>query len=192
MAFPINRLALPGHGSFCRASPDASGRRESISACTSGCLRLIRTESSPTSRPERNQSNRISSAGSLARGIRQCSQRLFDWVGHVASSIAPCAESARGHPTEGEAWACQPATSITEVAGDSAEVSDKPADSTGRRPVGFDVGVLFERGVQSHPALSQQHPTEGEASHGGRLGSCHDQETKKPRRSGARRQVVQA
>ena len=73
--------------------------------------------------------------------------------------------------------ACQPATSITEVAGDSAEVSDKPADSTGRRPVGFDVGVLFERGVQPH---------------GGRLGSCHDQETKKPRRSGARRQVVQA
>src|SRR4051794_39692954 len=33
----------------------------------SGCLRLIRTESSPTSRPERNHSNRISSAGRLAK-----------------------------------------------------------------------------------------------------------------------------
>ena len=42
-----------------------------------GCLRLIRTESSPTSRPERNQSNRISSAGAwpIHRPMRQSSLR---------------------------------------------------------------------------------------------------------------------
>jgi len=39
----------------------------SISACTSGCRRLIRTESSPTSRPERRQSNRISSPAAWLR-----------------------------------------------------------------------------------------------------------------------------
>ena len=84
----------------------------SILACTSGCLRLIRTESSPTSRPERNQSNRISSAGQLGQDIGQCSQRFFNRVGHAASSrpsgypppkithVPPSAKSRRGLPTE--------------------------------------------------------------------------------------------